>query len=172
MNRRVWIFFLGALALAGATACRIVTPQELVDFETHAYPGRSQSDVFTATVTALKAMGYEVVLAERAAFRIKTAPKVVMVHAAATSSSTAVATSDTVAWDIDVLAASGGASMHAEPRLYRGSSSVQPSDLLFDFADNLFRTLYTEIDSDLPHTGKPPPASSAVAAKTAPAAKK
>ena len=155
------------------TACRIVTPQELVDFETHAYPGRSQSEVFAATVTALKAIGYEVVLADKAAFRVKTAPKVVMVHAAATSSNTAIATSDTVAWDIDVLAASGGASMHAEPRLYRGGSSVESSNLMFDFADNLFRTLYTEIDSDLPRSGNAPPAApSAVAAKTAPAVKK
>ena len=166
-------FLFAALLAIGATAgCRIVTPQELVNFETHAYPGRSQADVFAASVTALKSIGYEVVLADKSAYRIKTAPKTVMVHAAATSSSTAMATSDTVAWNIDVLGASDGASMHAEPRLYRGGASVDSSTLNYDFADNMFRTLYGEIDSDLPAPGQPAAVTSAPVAKAAPAGKK
>jgi hypothetical protein len=172
MGARRFLFVIAVLfaALSGS-ACRIVTPQELVNFETHAYPGRSQADVFAATVTALKSIGYEVVLADKAAFRIKTAPKIVMVHAAATSSSTAVATNDTVGWNIDVLSASDGASMHAEPRLYRGGASVEPSTLNYDFADNMFRTLYAEIDSDLPAPGAAA-AKDAAPAPKAPAAKK
>jgi hypothetical protein len=169
MNARARLCAIAALFAVLLSACRIVTPQELVNFETHVYPGRSQAEVFAATVTALKSIGYEVVMVDKAAFRIKTAPKVVMVHAAATSSSTAVATNDTVAWNIDVLSASDGASMHAEPRLYRGSASVEPSTLNYDFADNLFRTLYAEIDSDLPPPGQGPPPAAAPAASAAPA---
>jgi hypothetical protein len=174
MSAKVRLAFLAFLVAFAASACRIVTPQELADFETHHYPGRSQAEVFAATVTALKAIGYEVILADKAAYRIKTAPKTVVVHAAATSSSTAVATSNAVGWNIDVLAASGGASMHAEPRLYSAGSSIDPSTLNYDYADNMFRTLYTEIDSDLapPGVTPPAPAPSATPAKPTPAGKK
>jgi hypothetical protein len=163
------VVFGASLAMLG---CRLVTPQELVNFETHVYPGHTQAQVFDATVLALKSIGFDVVVADKAAFRIKTAPKVVVVHAAATSSSTAVASSDTVAWNIDVLSASDGASMHAEPRLYRAGSSVDTSTLLYDFADNMFRTLYSEIDSDLPPPGQAPPAATSGAAKAPPSSRK
>jgi hypothetical protein len=152
---RVWAagLFLGLVILG----CRMVTPAELATFESHGYAGRSQAQLFAATVTSLKSLGFDVVLADKGAFRIKTAPKVVMVHAVASSSSTAVAMSDTVAWTIDVTAGPSGAALHAEPRLYSAGQSIEATKLNYDFADKMFKTLYDEIDSNLPG-GAPAPA--------------
>jgi hypothetical protein len=169
MNSRLRFAILALGSLLLGIGCRIVTPQELANFESHPYPGHSQAEVYGATVTALKSIGYEIVLADKGSFRIKTAPKVVMVHAAATSSSTAVALNDTVGWNIDVLSSSDGAILHAEPRLYRGGNAVEPSTILYDFADNLFRTLYAEIDSDMPAGGSKSSASPALSASKGPA---
>lgn len=117
---RARVASVACAAVVMLTGCRVVTPEELANFENHAYPDRSQAQVFAAAVTGLKSIGYEVVLADKAAFRIKTAPKTVAVQAVA-GSNMAVAVSDTIAWTVDVLTTPGGASMHAEPRFYRAA---------------------------------------------------
>jgi hypothetical protein len=126
-----------------------VTPQELVDFETRPYPGHSQSEIFGVAVSALRTIGYEVTLADKSSFHIQTAPRVVMAHAAATSSNTPIATNETTAWDITVLSAAGGATLHAEPRLNRSGASVEPSTFSYDFATEMFMTLYKEMEREL-----------------------
>jgi hypothetical protein len=139
------LVLFAVLFAAGCT----VTPAQLATFETHDYAGRSQRQVYGAVVTSLKSLGYEVVLADKSAFRVKTAPKEVMVHASG-GYGTATATSDSVAWTIDVTSTASGASLHAEPRLYSAGQSIEALRLNASFADRLFNTLYGEIDSNLP----------------------
>jgi hypothetical protein len=145
------VLALAFVALVSATGCgRTVTPDELDRLEARSYEGHGKAEVLKATVTALRSLGYEVVSVDKASGRIKTAPKTVVVHAARTSSSTAVATGDAVAWTIDVSAASGGARMHAEPRLYSAGQNVEATRLSETYAQRLFSTLYGEIDTSLP----------------------
>lgn len=139
-----------ALSLLVAGCGRAVTPAELEAYEQHAYTGQARGTVFKATVTALRSLGYEVVLADAAAGRVKTAPKVVVVHAARTSSTTAIAAGDSVAWTIDVGGDAHGAHVHAEPRLYRAGEAVPSERLNHDYAEKMFSTLYSEIASNLP----------------------
>jgi hypothetical protein len=139
--------------LSNAVGCgRPVTADELDRLEARSYQGRSRGEVLKATVTALRSLGYEVVSVDQAAGRVKTAPKIVVVHAARTSSSTAIASGDAVAWTIDVSGAKGGAQLHAEPRLYSGGQNVETTRLNETYAQRLFTTLYGEIDSSLPGT--------------------
>ncbi len=141
------IALLGAL---GLVACgRTVTPAELQAYEERAYDGQTKAEVFKATVTALKSLGYEIVEADAARGRVKTAPKLMVVQAARTSSTTAMAVGNSVAWTIDVASSAQGATVHAVPRLYRAGESVDPSRLNADFADRTFTTLYGEIADNL-----------------------
>jgi hypothetical protein len=144
------IAFVASLGLVSLTACgRTVTPAELQAYEDHSYDGQSKADVFRATIIALKSLGYEIVDADAARGHIKTAPKLMVVQAARTSSTTAMAVGSSVAWTIDVSPSSGGAALHALPRLYRAGESVDPNRLNADFADRTFSTLYAEIESNL-----------------------
>jgi hypothetical protein len=139
-----------ALSLLVAGCGRTVTPAELEAYEQHGYAGQSRGAVFKATVTALRSLGYDVVLADASSGRVKTAPKVVVVHAARTSSSTAIVAGDSVAWTVDVSGDTHGARVHAEPRLYSAGQSVPPERLNQEFADKMFSTLYSEIATNLP----------------------
>lgn len=142
-----------ALLLLALGGCgRTVTPAELDGYETRSFDGYDKKQVLNATVVALRSLGYEVVAVDAASGRVKTAPKLVAVHAVRTSSSTAVATGDSVAWTIDVAPAAHGAKMHAEPRLYAHGQSVDATRLNFDYADRTFKTLYAEIQSNLSPT--------------------
>lgn len=140
-----------AITLSGTLAAcgRPVTPAELEAYESRSYAGQSRQKVFAASVTALRSLGYEVVLADAATGRVKTAPKVVVVHAVRTSSSTAIAAGDSVAWTIDVSAENGGARVHAEPRLYSAGQSVAATRLNQQYAESTFSTLYQEIADNL-----------------------
>jgi hypothetical protein len=126
-----------------------LTPAELDRNENHSYPGRSRAQVYRATATALRSLGYEITLADDGAGRIKTAPKLITATAHG-SGSGAVATENSVAWNIDVTSASGGAALRAEPRGYSGGQVVPPNQINGMYLKKLFATLYGEIDSDLP----------------------
>lgn len=141
----VAIAFVASLAACG----RPVTPAELAAYQEHSYAGHSRDEVFKAAVVALKTLGYDVVSVDAASGRVKTAPKVVAVHAARTSAYTAVAASESVAWTLDVASAVGGARVHAVPRLYSAGRSVDAAHMNHAYAEGAFATLYAEIDSNL-----------------------
>jgi hypothetical protein len=148
MNLRQLVI-LAAFALPSIACGRTVTPAELDAYESRSYAGYDKKQVLRATVTALRSLGYEVVAVDDKAGRVKTAPKLVVVHAARTSSTTAVAVGDSIAWTVDVSTATRGASVHAEPRLYSSGQAVEATRLNHDYADRTFKTLYSEIESNL-----------------------
>jgi hypothetical protein len=144
---------LAVLAPISLPACGFpMSPADLARNENHAYPGRTQAQVFHATLTALKTQGYQIVVGEQGTGLIKTAPKVMMATAYGNSYS-AVATENAVGWTIGVTAISGGVGLHADPRGYSGGQAVPPEQMNGDYLERLFNTLYGEIDSNLP----PPP---------------
>jgi hypothetical protein len=143
-----------ALVLAAVACGRTVTPAELRDFEARTYSSHSKSQVYKATLIALRSQGYEIVATD-GENRIKTGPKLVVVHAARTSSSTAIASGDSVAWTIDVAPEPKGTSVHAEPRLYSGGQAVDATRLNYSYAQRLFATLYGEIEQNLEGTAAP-----------------
>jgi hypothetical protein len=146
MNRPLAVV-LACVALSG---CAVpLTAAELNQAENHAYPGHSRGQVYKATTTALRSLGYEITMNDEGAGRIKTAPKLLSATAHG-NSSVAVAQENTVAWNIDVTSAAGGAALHAEPRGYSGGRTVPASQFNGQYFKGLFATLYGEIDSDLP----------------------
>ena len=149
---RLFVFLASVVMLAGCG--RTVTPEELDHYESRSFAG-DKKQVYRATVTALRSLGYEVVASEETSGRVKTAPKIVNVQAAATSRYTAVAASNTIAWTITVTPGPNGAVVHAEPRLYSAGNSVEATQLNSDYADRTFNTLYDEIQSNLPGTTTP-----------------
>jgi hypothetical protein len=127
----------------------MVTPAELRDYETRSFRGHGNAEVFKASLVALRSQGYQIVSVDPAGGRIKTGPKLVVVHAARTGAGTAIAAGDSVAWTLDVSAAGNGATVHAEPRLYSAGQAVEATRLNHDYADRLFATLYREIEDNL-----------------------
>jgi hypothetical protein len=64
-----------------ASCARTITPAEVEELGRRSYPGRAPSELMTASQTASMTLGYEIVVADASSGRIKTAPKVVVVHA-------------------------------------------------------------------------------------------
>lgn len=126
-----------------------MSPAQLAQHEAHPYPGRSKGQVFSAATTALRSLGYEIVTSNAATGRIKTAPKLVTVTAYG-SSSTAVASGNSLAWTLEVSSGDDGALLHAEPRGYSAGQIVDASRINGSFLERSFATLYGEIDDDLP----------------------
>jgi hypothetical protein len=126
-----------------------MTPADLAQHETHPYPGHTRSQVFTAATSALRSLGYDIVASDATSGRIKTAPKLVTVTAYG-SSSTAVASGNSLAWTLDVSSGDDGAVLHAEPRGYSAGQLVEASRMNGSFLERSFETLYGEIDEDMP----------------------
>ncbi len=149
----------GLLAFSsGCLTQRVMTPAELEQHESHPYAGQSKARVFEATSTALRSMGYEIVVRDAASGRLKTAPKLIMVRAVSDGYN-AMASSREIAWTVDVSDASGGTVVHAEPRGFAGGQSVDASHMDASFLESSFDTLYSEIESNLPKaaaTAAPP----------------
>ncbi len=146
--------FCGRLVLACAVTTipgcvMALSPADLARAENHAYPGRTKAQVYGATVTALRSLGYEIVVADAGAGLIKTSPKLVTATAQANSYG-AVATENSVAWTIGVTPIPGGVGLHADPRGYSGGQTVPADQISGYYLQRLFDTLYTEIDSNLP----------------------
>ena len=144
---------LVALILLVAGCGRLVTPAELERFGTRSYAGQPRDRVFRATTTALRSLGYDVVLVDDRSGRVKTAPKLVMVNAVA-GNYTAHATESSLAWTVDVRTEGANTIVHAEPRAYVASQSMPATQLNSDFAERSFRTLFAEIDGNLPAAGE------------------
>ncbi len=137
-----------AFALS-AGACLPLSPADLARAENHAYPGRTKAQAFRATATALRSLGFEIVVADEGAGLLKTAPKV-MSATAYGSQYSAVATENSVAWTIGIQSIPGGAGLHADPRGYSGGQLVPADQINGPFLQSLFNTLYAEIDTNLP----------------------
>ena len=152
---RMLIRTVAAAVVAGAllVACGMpMSPAQLAQHETHPYPGRTKSQVFTAATSALRSLGYEIVTSDAASGRIKTAPKLVTVTAYG-SSSTAVASDNSLAWTLEVSGDGDGAMLHAEPRGYTAGNLVEASRMNGSFLERSFATLYGEIEDDMPGSG-------------------
>lgn len=150
---------LGALLLSVAllagtqyavSGCgRTVTPAELAEQGTRSYPGQASKQVFRATNVALKTLGYNVVVADEASGRLKTAPKVVMVRAYGNSTS-ATAVESSLGWSLEVSDAKDGASVHAEPHPFQNGQSLEATQMSATYVERAFNDLFKEIDSNLP----------------------
>ncbi len=143
--------FVAATLLASLVgACGLpLSPADLARDENHYIPARSRAQVYRATVTALRTLGYQIVVSDEASGKIKTAPKVVTATAYGNGYG-AVATENAIGWIIDVTVVQGGALVHAEPRGYTGGQVVLASNMNGQYLEGLFGTLYQEIDTDVP----------------------
>ncbi len=125
-----------------------MTLEEMKEAGTHPYPDHGRAQIFHATVTALRTLGYQVVVADSGNGKIKTAPKLVTAVAHGNAYS-AVATENSVAWNVHIVPSSKGAVLHAEPRGYSGGQAVDPTRMNASYMERLFATLYQEIDNNL-----------------------
>jgi hypothetical protein len=146
------LVLVGALFVVAATTTGCARPLTEADIEEHgtkSFPGRSPAQVVRASTIALKTLGYEVVVADAASGRIKTAPKLMQVYAVGSHySATAVANS--LAWTIDITAGRGGAVAHAHPRAYANGALQDDSMMNAEYMEKAFADLFREIESNLP----------------------
>jgi hypothetical protein len=129
------------------TGCRPITAAELEQYGTRTYPGRSKGQMMRVIGTSLRSLGYEIALIEDG--RVKTAPKLVVVHASGNEYG-ARATGSSVAWTIDVSSSGSNAIVHAMPRGYEAGQAIEATKFNYDYAKKAFQTLFDEIDSNLP----------------------
>jgi hypothetical protein len=141
------------LSLAGCG--RVMTPAELATHERHGFTGRTKEQVFRAAAAALRGEGYEIIAADAVAGRLRTAPRIIGAHAVGSRYS-AVATSTSFAWTVDVWPDTGGAVLRAEPRGYNGAQRVDAAEMNAEWLEKAFRQLYREIDDNLPARGETP----------------
>ncbi len=127
---------------------RTVTPAEVQALGRRPLPGRNQAETVKAVNTALRTLGFEVVVADAGAGRIKTAPKAIVIHAVG-SAGAAVAVSNEIAWTVDVSPATDGVVVQLTPR---ASSAGQSYDGPWnaDYVEKSISDLFAEIESDLP----------------------
>jgi hypothetical protein len=152
---------------------RPITAAELERDGTRTYARLGKARVQHAAADALRTLGYEVTLYDEAQGRIKTAPLVVEVHAVGGSYG-ASASGSSLAWNLEVSSAEGGARVHAEPRLFEAGQAIEPTLMNAAYAERAFGTLFGEIDDQLgvgngatahdakgsaPDTARSPPAS-------------
>jgi hypothetical protein len=144
----VLAFALGTSAVT--TGCApTLTPADIDHYGVRSYPGASKAQAFKASVAALKSLGSDTALVDEAGGRVKSAPKLMVVHASGNEYS-ARATGSSLAWDIEVTAESSGAVVHATPRGYEGGQSVPTSRMNADYMKRTWDTLFSEIESSLP----------------------
>lgn len=141
---------LGSGSLATLVGCgRPATPAELQDWGTRTYSGTSKAAAFKACVTAVRTQGYDVVTADAGLGQVRTAPKTVSVTAVATSSYTAAATSNQLAWDLDVTTSPAGTVVHATPRGYSAGQEVPATKMNSAYVKKALETLFSEIERDM-----------------------
>jgi hypothetical protein len=147
---RAVLLALVVVAALLATACApALTPADIEQYGTRTYPGTSRAQVFRGSVAALRTLGYDTAVVDEGAGRIKSAPKLLVVHASGTRYS-ARATGSSLAWDIDVVAAGAGTVVRARPRGYEGGQSVPASRMNGEYIKRTYETLFAEIESNLP----------------------
>ena len=160
-----------ATALVGCP--RAITPAEIDRNGTKTFYGRSPGQVANATIAALRTLGYEVTVADVSGGKLKTAPKLVVVHAVGNSYG-ATAYRDELAWSIELVKASDGTVVRLTPRFFRNGQPLDNSMVSADPLNKAFADLFREIDSNLPGGGgavTTPTASTTTPVKSASTAK-
>lgn len=142
-------FVVFGVAIAPAACAPALTPSDVERNGTRTYAGTTREQALRASVAALRSLGYETALVDEGAGRVKSAPKLLVVHASGSRYS-ARATGSSLAWDIDVSTGNRGAVVRARPRAYEGGQSVPPSKMNGEYMKRLYETLFTEIESNLP----------------------
>jgi hypothetical protein len=136
---------LGGTSLAGCA--RTITPDQLKALAKRSYPGRKRDELMKASVTALKTLGYDVVVNDTESGVVKTAPKPLIAMASGTAT-TAVAVTNDLAWTIEVTAAGEGVDVQATPRASQGGQTYDgPYDA--DYMERAVADLFKEIESNL-----------------------
>ena len=139
---------LALLSLTLLAACRTVTPAELQDWGTRTYAGTTKPAAFKASMSAVRALGYDIASTDAGTFQLRTAPKLVNVVASG-SSYGAQAVDNSMAWDIDVSDSAAGVVVHATPRGYSGGQSIPATKFSQSYAKKAFETLFGEIEHDM-----------------------
>jgi hypothetical protein len=136
---------LGGAFLAGCG--RTITPDQLKAISKRSYPGRTSDDLRKASVTALKTLGFDVVVDDAESGVIKTAPKPLVATASGTATS-AIAVTNDLAWTIEVTKAGEGVDVQATPRASQGGQTYDgPYDA--DYMERAVADLFKEIESNL-----------------------
>jgi hypothetical protein len=136
---------LGMTFLAGCG--RTITPDQLKALAKRSYAGRKRDELMKASVTALKTLGYEVVVEDAETGVVKTAPKPLVAMASGNATS-AVAVTNDLAWTIEVTEAAESANVQATPRASQGGQSYDgPYDA--DYMERAVADLFKEIESNL-----------------------
>jgi hypothetical protein len=150
--RRRWLLALGSLGLLAGSALlagcgRTITPDQVKALAKRSYPGRDRGELVKASVTALKTLGFEVVVEDAESGIVKTAPKPLVATASGTAT-TAIAVTNDLAWTIEVATASEGVDVQAIPRASSGGQSYDgPYDA--DYMEKVIVDLFLEIESNL-----------------------
>lgn len=143
---------MGSIALlAGATllaGCgRTITPDQVKALAKRSYAGRKRDELVKASVTALKTLGFEVVVEDTETGTVKTAPKALVATASGTAT-TAIAVTNDLAWTIEVTNAGDGVDVQATPRASQGGQTYDgPYDA--DYMERVVADLFKEIESNL-----------------------
>jgi hypothetical protein len=139
-----------AFSIPTVTACTpppTLTPAQVQALGKREFPGHDRAAVVKASDTALRTLGYEVVVADPKTGQVKTAPKPLVVTAAG-SATTAIAVSNDLAWSLEITSVANGASMQATPRASSGGQSYDgPMDQAY--MEKAFADLFKEIESNL-----------------------
>jgi hypothetical protein len=143
----VALMVTGSLLFALGCA-RTVTPAEVQALGRRPLPGRKQAETVKAVNTALRTLGFEVVVTDAGSGRVKTAPKPIVVHAVGYGGA-AVAVSNEIAWTVDVSPSPDGVVVQLTPRASSAGQSYDgPWDA--DYVEKSISDLFAEIESDLP----------------------
>src|SRR5688500_7059900 len=126
---------LGIFTLsAGISGCfmrpKMMTPADFDAFGVRSYQGVSKESAIEASTSALKTLGFEVTVADRASGMVKTAPRYLMTSSSATASGThAVSTSHghELAWTIEIEGDAGSSKVRATPRAFMDGQQL-PGD--------------------------------------------
>lgn len=151
MQRRL-LLVLGSIALlTGGTflsGCgRTLTPDQVKALAKRSYAGRQRAELVTASVTALKTLGFQVVVEDAETGVVKTAPKP-LVATASGNANTAVAVTNDLAWTIEVTTAGEGVDVQATPRASSGGASYD-GPYAAEYMEKAVADLFKEIESNL-----------------------
>jgi hypothetical protein len=145
-KRWLAVLVLALSAVPTFVACaRTLTPEQVSELGKKSYPTHAPEAVMKASVTALRTLGFEIVVAEGG--QVKTAPKPVMVTASG-GGGVAYAASNDIAWTLTIEPAGDGSSVHAVPRMITGGTSYDgPVDAAY--MEKAVADLFKEIESNL-----------------------
>ena len=149
LSASLFVGFVGMASSLVACAPRSITPAEIDHNGTKTFYGRDAGSVGRASVAALRTLGFDVVVTDMVAGKIKTAPKVVAVHAVGNQYA-ATALQDSLAWTVELVRASDGTVVRLHPRFFRNGQPIDNSQIAAAPMNRAFVDLFREIDENLP----------------------